>query len=259
MERKLDGWRFVAINGEHGVKWVGGRNGKIYSSPALLAAEAAISATPVGTGLDGELVPVTSDGVELKSPAVSTFLANPRLGRLVYVVFDCLQLGEADITRAPLTVRKYAIERLSGNLERDGSVIVSLGQELDWDVYQSWLDGGSEGCVVKRKSSPYTTTRSRDWLKLKPQETCDAVITGYEMGRGEHNRDLPGAFNVSLIGSGVMTTVKIPDDDTVLSVQRDFSRWEGRLIEIRHHGLFEDGKPRHPVMVRTRQDLEVCT
>lgn len=257
MERKVDGWRFLFENLSYGPMWTGGRNGLTYASPSLEEIERVLKHVPRGTMLDGEIVAVTHDGVELKSPAVSTILADPRKGRLIYVVFDILRVGDVDVTSLSLEQRKRLLGAvpLRNNLY-DTRVFPMLGQPLDWDTYQSWLDEGGEGCVVKKKSSLYRfDKRSKEWLKLKPQQTCDAIVTRIIGGKGEHNRNLPGSFEIKLCDNLVETSVKIPDDKLVASVHRDPEGWIGARIEIRHHGLFPDGKPRHPVMVRTREDM----
>ncbi len=256
MERKFDGWRFMALVHDDHVEWIGGRNGMRYESPALDNCSREIVKLPVGTVLDGEMLAISRDGKELKSPAVSTILADPSAGYLYYIVFDILSAGETDLTKMTFEQRRKLLEIIAPLKRNEEHVIVNWSGPLDWDEYQEWLDNGGEGAIVKRKDSKYFPgKRSKSWLKLKPQLTCDAVILGFEYGKGASNKGMPAAFQINLLDSGVGTTVKIPDDDTVASVAADYKSWFGRKIEIRHHGLFPNGKPRHPVMVRTREDL----
>jgi len=260
MERKLDGWRFMLHKTEHGCKWIGGRNGQEYCSRALDDIVAMAHLIPDDTVIDGELVPLSNDGVPQKSPQVSTILAHPDRGSLWFVMFDLLALGGMPAIELGWSDRRVLLDKLDRKRRMFSSITgrahVSDPRPLDIGVYEYWLDQGAEGAVIKRKTGRYAPgKRSDDWLKMKPQQTCDATIVGVELGKGEHNAGLPGAFEIRL-ETGVLTTVKVPDDATVSSVHKNPGLWVGKMIEIRHSGIMESGKPRHPVMVRTRLDRE---
>jgi DNA ligase-1 len=51
-------------------------------------------------------------------------------------------------------------------------------EQLIW-AYNKFVDQGLEGAIVKFPNKPYVLgKRSENWLKLKPKETLDVVITG---------------------------------------------------------------------------------
>jgi hypothetical protein len=243
MEPKLDGWRWqvhiLATEPDH-PNWVrsyGGRNGAEHATPPHI--EAVLAELPVGTVLDGELV---THGT---SSQVSTAVSNG--GKTTtFVVFDILMFEGRDLMPQQWQHRRRILERL----DPAGPVTVTPVLDVNDDTFTRWLDLGLEGAVCKRRASTYRPgKRGRDWLKIKPQSTADAIVIGWKLGRGQSNQHKCGALMLSL-QSGVETTVAYhcPPAEADLMV--------GRLVEFKHHGIMASGKPRHPVFLRTREDLE---
>jgi hypothetical protein len=87
-------------------------------------------------------------------------------------------------------------------------------------------------------------------LKVKPQSTAEATVTGWVFGKGASNKHRAGALEIRMDASGAETTCgyDCSPEEAELMI--------GRLIEIRHHGIGDSGKPRHPIFSRTRDDLE---
>jgi ATP-dependent DNA ligase len=81
--------------------------------------------------------------------------------------FDLIKLNGDDLRREPLISRKTML----------ASVISGSGAGLQFNDHLELDDGdfvfkhacklGLEGIVSKRKDSPYTSGRSRHWIKLK--------------------------------------------------------------------------------------------
>jgi ATP-dependent DNA ligase len=245
MEPKFDGWRWQVEVTEDGVRSFGGRNGCEYTGQARHI-EQELFCLPNGTVLDGELVAST---MGVNAPDVGTLLANGGEG-LIFVVFDVLALGDTDLTVRPLRERRMVLRGLLPLSSRENSVTVAPQVPVDDALVATWIAGGFEGAVCKDLEALYRPgKRSRAFVKIKPQTTGDAVVTGYVMGKGASNKHLVGALKIRL-DSGVDTTVGFECKPS------EASGHIGRRIEFRHHGIQASGKPKHPVFARFREDLE---
>jgi hypothetical protein len=237
IEPKLDGWRWQVHRTADGVVSIGGRNGKQHSEPRV---EAELVGLPVGTVLDGEMV---WEGNLLGSYSVK---------QASFVAFDVLALAGADTCARPWHERRRLLEALVAAIDSP-LVVLSPISEVDQAVHDAWLEQGFEGSVAKRKDAPYRPgTRRRDgFVKVKPQATAEALVGGWEYGKGASNKDRCGALQITLVDTGAETTCGY--DCTV----NEAMKMVGRLIEIKHHGWNPaSGKVRHPVFSRTREDLE---
>jgi ATP-dependent DNA ligase len=119
-------------------------------------------------------------------------------------------------------------------------------------VLELWVQYGAEGAVCKRKDASYSSGgRPRSgFVKIKPKQTTDAIVFGWEMGEGKSNRDRVGALKVRLVETGIET--KVGYDATVEKAQSKLDR----RCEVQHFGWQSSGKVRHPGFVRWREDLE---
>lgn len=263
-ERKLDGWRLMVEMTDRGLRLVGGRNGHSYTGQLPYLA-AALSGLPVGTILDGEITGKRDGGWnQVQSVMSSSHPHEPTVfsPALTYVVFDILAVGDGervhDVRSWPWHKRR---EILAGALVRVPHVTVSEVVPNTPAGLKAALAAGSEGLVCKRVDAPYTHGDSRSWVKVKPQQTMEAVIRGFKPGkRNGRWAGKVGAFNVELLDphtrqpNGVLTSVKCGPDTNHLDATRHPEHWVDQIIEIRHHGLSKDGVPRHPVFLRRRDD-----
>jgi bifunctional non-homologous end joining protein LigD len=251
LEPKYDGIRFQVHQGVAGPRAVGGRNLKEHGVPGWL--EEALTLVPAGTVLDGELY----------VPGGHSALvgAHAHADQRRFVVFDLLKLGVVqggsnDVRNQPLTMRRKLLERLSLAFGAGVSITPRCVNSDAWEYqYKAWLDQGLEGAMAKRMDSRYKSGgRSKDWRKLKPKITVDAVPFGYELGKGKHNGHRVGALKVFMLDGDKLTSVEssVGWDGTV----EDARKLIGRRIEIECQQVMESGKPRSPVFLRTRPDLE---
>ncbi|CAB4198130.1 ATP-dependent DNA ligase [uncultured Caudovirales phage] len=245
IEPKLDGWRWIVDRTADGVKSFGGRNAADHSGqvPAIAGA---LDWLPVGTVLDCELAPLEHG---LGSPAVSSALANGGDG-LVLIVFDVLRLSGTDVCGLPWYQRREMLDLMATRFDNH-LVTAASYTAANLEQHEAWLAAGFEGCVAKKRDSTYRPgKRSRDWLKVKPQSTAEAVVTGWVYGKGASNQEFAGALKLRMLDSGAETTCGFH------ATPADADLMVDRLIEIRHHGIGESGKPRHPIFSRVREDLE---
>ncbi|HEX2105509.1 MAG TPA: RNA ligase family protein, partial [Solirubrobacteraceae bacterium] len=154
-ERKLDGIRCLAVKD-------GGRT-RLYSRNKLSLND---RYAPLAAALDAD----PADGFIIDGEAVAFVGGRDRFGggeggELFYYVFDVLFADGRDVRSLPLEERRAMLEgvlrwrdpvRVTEQLTGDGAALLA-------DACQ----GGWEGLIAKRLGTPYVSTRSRDWLKLK--------------------------------------------------------------------------------------------
>jgi bifunctional non-homologous end joining protein LigD len=203
-----------------------------------------------------------------------------RAGRLVYYVFDCLELDGVPLVDRPIEERR---ERLA-EIAADPSHGVRLSESFEDGeaLLAAARSRGLEGIVAKRAGSRYTPgRRSPDWLKLKAREEQEFVVVGYTAGSGNRAESF-GALALAVrdggelryvgnVGSGFSTPelarlrrlldpLKRPDaplpEAPKLARARGRVTWvEPRLVvEVRFSEWTHDGHLRQPTYVGLRDD-----
>ncbi|CAN5768079.1 DNA ligase D [soil metagenome] len=201
-ELKLDGYRVEAVveNGRLRL-WTRNRQDASRYFPDLAAgppkwirAETAI--------VDGEVVALNSEG----KPEFGLLQDRAGMGRfggssgrtgkldgaprgatapIVYYVFDLLYHDGRSLLDVPLEQRKRLLRSVLSEqpLVRFASHIEADGEGFFDVVRQQRL----EGIVAKLRSSRYEPgRRSRAWLKVKIRRQQEALVCGYEPGKGSH-------------------------------------------------------------------------
>jgi bifunctional non-homologous end joining protein LigD len=101
---------------------------------------------------------------------------------LFYYVFDVLVADGRDVRRRPLEERRAVLGdllhwrdplRMTEQATGDGAALLADACRDGW-----------EGLIAKRLGTPYVSTRSRDWLKLKCTRAQELVIGGFTAPRG---------------------------------------------------------------------------
>ncbi|MBN8229239.1 DNA ligase D [Corallococcus macrosporus] len=116
-----------------------------------------------------------------------------------FVVFDLLWLDGEDLRELPYEQRRARLEKLMASVE----LPLQLSDKLDLNLSRALLEArrkGWEGIIAKRKDSPYTGTRSGDWLKLKVVAGQEVVILGYLPIKNERAKSEIGALRVGVRG-----------------------------------------------------------
>jgi DNA ligase D-like protein (predicted ligase) len=171
-ERKLDGIRCLAVKD-------GGRT-RLYSRNELSLDDRYPS---IATALDAD----PADGFVIDGEAVSFVGDHDRFGGgdgsvLFYYVFDLLYADGRDVRSLPLEERRAQLAGLlrwkaplhmTADMTGDGAALLAKACRDGW-----------EGLIAKRVGTPYVSTRSRDWLKLKCTRAQELVIGGFTAPRG---------------------------------------------------------------------------
>jgi DNA ligase D-like protein (predicted ligase) len=171
-ERKLDGIRCLAVKDRGRVKlW--SRN-ELSLNDRYPSIAAALDADPADRFvIDGEAVAFVGDHDRFGGGEGS---------RLFYYVFDVLVADGRDVRKLPLEKRREVLEgvvgwkdplRMTEQMTGDGAALLADACRDGW-----------EGLIAKRVGTPYVSTRSRDWLKLKCTRAQELVIGGFTAPRG---------------------------------------------------------------------------
>ena len=171
-ERKLDGIRCLAVK-ERGRTRLYSRN-ELSLNDRYPTIAAALDADP-------------ADGFVLDGEAVAFVGGRDRFGggqdaQLFYYVFDVLFADGRDVRSRPLEDRRDVLEavlrwddplRTTEQVTGDGAALLADACRDGW-----------EGLIAKRLGTPYVSTRSSDWLKLKCTRAQELVIGGFTAPRG---------------------------------------------------------------------------
>jgi bifunctional non-homologous end joining protein LigD len=175
-EVKFDGYRALAyVRG--GECELVSRNGNSLTARFPEVARVVVQAVKSPDAVvDGEICRIDAEG------RTSFSELQQGSGPLVFFAFDLLELERAVLVDLPLVQRK---ERLRELLDRR---VTSVSFSEHFDVGDALLQVAQEqhleGVIAKRKSSAYRQRRTRDWLKIKTENSDEFVVVGYTRGSG---------------------------------------------------------------------------
>lgn len=287
MQPKIDGMRVLL--GPFGQPL--SRSGRVWTQRHLLTWYAN---NPNLVGLDGEMIAGHGNA---NDPAVfrasaSGVRAEDGSPELTYYYFDNFGCGSASYSvrmseeMLPNIYNLYTsdLHGYSVRMVRCPTYKVTSLEEI-YARHEENLANNWEGSMLRRERPPYKHNRATalqgQLLKMKPTETTEAIIEGYEpwyqnnneaklsplgfTGRSVHQEnmvalDMLGAWHVSLLSNrdikfkiGVMDGVT-HDERRRLWANRD--AYIGRIYEFRHQGYGGYDKPRTPVGLRFRSPME---
>lgn len=191
-EPKWDGFRALIFrDGDEVV--IGSRGGKDLARyfPEIVAA--AKETLPNKAVVDGEIgVPALINGVsrlDWDSLAQRIHPAASRVNMLseetpaIFIGFDALALGAADVTGEAFPVRRAALLEAIGSSDASSTMRVSRvtsdpAEATDW--FSAFEGAGLDGVVAKPLGGHYVPGK-REMLKIKHKRTADCVIFGYRV------------------------------------------------------------------------------
>jgi bifunctional non-homologous end joining protein LigD len=274
-EIKWDGYRAIAELNKANVKLYS-RNGNLFNTayPEVTDALAKMNLDAV---IDGEIVVMNEEG----NPDFQLLqhYGEDRSQPIYYYVFDILKIDSQSVMQLPLLERK---EKLRTLLKEDDIIkysdhIEEKGKEMFALVGEKKL----EGIMAKKANSEYLPgQRTASWLKIKYHKTLDAIISGFTEPTGE--RKYFGAlvlglkqgetlkyightgsgFNVSLLKEiyeqlKPLITSQSPFDEVVKANTPVTWVKPAVVCEVEFTEKTRDGKLRHPIFVRIRDDKPV--
>jgi bifunctional non-homologous end joining protein LigD len=278
-EVKFDGYRAIAYVRGAECKLLS-RNDNDLTDRFADVAKAIVKAVKTPNAVvDGEVCRLDAEGrssfSELQQGA----------GPLVYFVFDLLELDGEPRVDDPLHERKSRLRELL-----DGRVkTVAYSEHFDDGdaLFAAAQERGLEGIVSKRVNSTYKEgKRTRDWLKIKTENSEEFIVAGYTRGSGRR----AGTFGalvlavneghelryVGNVGTGfndaeirkLLELLKPLHRDTppfrvppkMPRVRKGDVQWvEPRLVaQVRFSEWTHDGHLRHPAYLGIREDKEAA-
>lgn len=272
-EIKWDGYRAIAELNKKQVNLYS-RNGLAFNEyyPAVVDELKKLNKNLV---LDGELVVLNENG--LPDFQMLQHYSNYRHFPLVYYVFDILFNDGEDITAWPLIDRKELLKKI---LPSENSII-RYSDHITGDgvaFFEVARKKQLEGIMAKKINSHYLPgKRSAEWLKIKHHQSDEAIIVGYTEPTGA--RKYFGALvlairkNNELLYAGHTGTgfdeQKLREVYELLQpLKTDHSPFNEKVktntpvtwvkpeivCELKFTEKTKDGKMRHPVFLRIRDD-----
>jgi DNA ligase D-like protein (predicted ligase) len=225
-ERKLDGIRCIAIVDERRARLLSRNdlslNGRFPDLVAALERDPA-----AGLVVDGEVV--AFDGSRTSFARLQQ--RGERTVAVFLYLFDVLHLAGHDTTALPLRARKALLRHA---LAFRGSIRYTPHRNREGEaLYREACRRGWEGVIAKRADAPYTSGRSRDWLKLKCSAEQELVVGGFTAPRG--SRTELGALLLGYYDDGRLRYAG--------KVGTGFTRATLRELADRLEPLGQDGSP----------------
>ncbi len=176
-EIKFDGYRILA-------RFDGGRvdlftrNGNAWTDklPGLAAALKGLKIEP--GWLDGEIVLLGKDGAP-DFAALQNAFDSSRVEEIRYFVFDLPFYNGFDLRQSALYERRELLRKV---LALSNSPQIQFSEEFEGEgreIFESACKMGLEGIIGKRRDSPYVSSRSANWIKLKCGHRQEFVVVGY--------------------------------------------------------------------------------
>lgn len=202
---------------------------------------------------DGEVISADDDFQNQMTQVRRLTNADPSIFRLR--LFD-IPSASAWTQRNREHVLKKAIE----NLSRRSSKLISgvycariKDMESFLALYDSVVNSGKEGVVLKNLDGLYEEKRSNNWCKVKTFFSEDLVVLGAEKGKaGKKYGGTLGALIVDFKGVEVRVGSGYTDEE-----RKEFLRNPPKMIEVEYKEITKDGSLFHPTFVRVREDRMV--
>jgi len=179
-ELKLDGYRLLChLDRAQARFWT--RNRKDWTTKFPTLGKAAKALRLKSAILDGEVVAMDASGRSSFQKLQQQINKNAA-GGLVFHVFDLVYLDGFDLTRCALRERKRVLAELFAGVSETSPLRYSDHIEGNGaPFFKEACKFGLEGIVSKLADSPYESTRSRSWLKVKCLRRQEFVIAGYTL------------------------------------------------------------------------------
>ncbi|MCW8329980.1 DNA ligase [Photobacterium sp. SDRW27] len=239
ISEKLDGIRAV---------WTGRqlvtRSGNPISAPSWFT-----TSLPKNVMLDGELWIGPGTFQQVAATVLDHNPDNEQWQKVKFMVFDLPSSNDRfalrlDQLKAIVTTVNRPHIRVLPQHSLDSTV--ALENQLN-----QITEAGGEGLMLHHKDNLYHQGRSELLLKIKHHQDAEAIVIGYEEGRGKYKGKMGAVWVLTAgnkkfkIGSG------FTDSD------RESPPQLGTIINYRYNGYTDSGIPRFARFIRTRPDSDI--
>ena len=185
-EPKWDGFRCIVFRDGDEIE-LGSRNEKPLTRYFPELVESLRKNIPERIVLDGEIVIPSDSGLDFDALQLRMHPAESRVKKLSaeipasFVAFDCLAVGDDDLTKTPFSTRRAALEQA---LKKAKPPIHLTPATTDPDTARDWFErfegAGLDGVIAKASSITYQPDK-RIMLKIKHQRTVDCAVGGFRV------------------------------------------------------------------------------
>ena len=224
ISEKLDGVRAI-WTGTHFIS----RNGNTFPAPNHI-----INSMPKNIILDGELFGGRA--------TFQNSVGNIRKGNwdnIEFVIFDCITPGDypTRITTAHNTTLPPFARILQQTPCKNKKHLKHFEETIN--------NLGGEGIILRNPTAPYEHKRSTNLLKIKKVKHSEAIITGYQAGKGRHTGRI-GALIATHQGNTFKIGTGLTDQN------REYPPAIGETITFSYFEMTNNGKPRFPTFISAR-------
>jgi bifunctional non-homologous end joining protein LigD len=191
-ELKFDGYRMIGHLKDSQVHFWS-RNGKDWTEKFPNVAKAVSALSVKSAIVDGEIIAVDSKGRASFQKLQQSIKTGD--SAFLYQIFDLIYLDGYSLITTPLIERKLLLEELLANGDKQSPLRYSdhvVGNGAGF--FKHACEYGIEGIVSKLADSPYESTRTRSWLKVKCNRRQEFVIAGYTPSK----KGFPGFGSLAL-------------------------------------------------------------
>lgn len=150
--------------------------------------------------LDGEIVILDSKGHSRFQWLQNYLNSHEGEGTLKYCVFDILYYKGRDLRQVPLLERKEILAKVVKGLGASALMYSDHVAGEGKAFFKAIQKNDLEGMIAKEVKSPYVSTRSRSWLKIKTHLRQEVVIAGFTEPKG--SRKKMGALIIGIYEKG---------------------------------------------------------
>ena len=201
-EPKWDGFRCLAFRDGDELELMS-KSGKPLARYFPEIAEALLALAERRFILDGELILPVADVVSFAALQLRLHPAASRIEKLAcetpaqLMLFDCLQEGPDNLTHAPLSARRAALERFMTKAAGERLLLSPFTSGCrDAEQWLAASGGALDGIVAKRRDEPYRPGE-RAMVKVKQHRTADCVVGGYRLSGDKVGSLLLGLYDAA--------------------------------------------------------------
>lgn len=257
VQPKIDGNRCICIKKGNEAKFYT-RTGKDITSIPHLAE--LIANVPTDFVLDGE---IESGGSLEDTGAIRR--KDETIENAVYTIFGVYPINEWESKKHRLPYdRSYKearriVDFIDNNYIRmiPSFMMYPISDEEILLFMQRFIDQGYEGAVVKTADHVYQPSagskRSKDWIKVKPQESTEGIILDVLEGEGLHQGQA-GKFKVKWLDVEFEVAPGKFDHATRIHMLANKQNYIGKRLEFVYQCLSQYNIPRHAYAIKIRED-----
>lgn len=197
--------------------------------------------------LDGELL-IPGEHFQISSGQIRSTNSS---ANAVYYVFDTAELN------VPFKDRLQKLQELAfpNCIKVVKHALIKDNESVDRN-FEKALNAGYEGLVLKSPNHLYKQSRSKDWLKMKAEDSIELIITDVYEGEGKW-KGMAGGCICQYKDIKVRASSGRLSENDKKYVWEHTKEYIGKKIEVLFHEITPTGSLRHPRMKskHTRGDL----